>query len=254
MDIRKWTQSMRASEVSVEAFMAAIESILISVIGRVGLWLTPLPSAFLVSRSASRVFDLTGAWPVIMAAIVELVGLACSHLWLTAREWNANKNKTDPEANERLAFGLMLAYFIVTGCLLLAFELPVVFSTGSVVGLTALLFPALSAVAVVALNERSQQHKRASDKLSVKLSKSQGVKPVSSTTNFDTLQLARQAKRRERLEALADFYDQNPHANVTDAAKAVGVSRQTLYTYRAELEQAGRIDGNGNDLRPANER
>lgn len=162
--MNNFIQLMNDSEASIEALMAALESVLISIAGRVGLWLTPLPSAFLVSRSASRVFDLSGWWPVIMAAIVELVGLACSHLWLTALEWNRNKNKTDPKANERLALALMAAYFVVTGALLLAFELPVVLATGDVTGLTALLFPALSAVAVVALNERAQQHKRVSEK------------------------------------------------------------------------------------------
>src|SRR3990172_1002255 len=171
MKLDNGTDAIRDSETAIESLMAALEAVLISVVGRVGLWLTPLPSAFLVSRSASRVFDLVGVWPVIMAAIVELVGLACSHLWLTAMEWNRNKNKTDPQANERLAFGLMLAYFVVTGSLLLAFELPVVFQTGVITGLTALLFPCLSAVAVVALNERAQQHRRLADKQEFKVLK-----------------------------------------------------------------------------------
>jgi hypothetical protein len=252
MNLHKWTEAMRMAETGIEALMAALEAVLISVVGRVGLWLTPLPSAFLVSRSASRVFELAGAWPVIMAAIVELVGLACSHLWLTAKEWNARKTQRDPAANERLAFMLMLAYFVVTGALLLAFELPVVLTTGNVTGLTALLFPVLSAVAVVALNERAMQHKRVSDKVSSKLSRNmnsldalalQG--PSSNVSNIEKMNVKRAEKRQARLDALATFYHANPDAGATEAARAVGVSRQTVYEYRAELEAAGRLNGNG---------
>jgi hypothetical protein len=257
--MNNWIQSLRSGEAGIEAFMAALESVLISIVGRVGLWLTPLPSAFLVSRSASRVFDLTGAWPIIMAAIVELVGLACSHLWLTAREWNTNKNKTDPEANERLAFTLMLAYFGVTGSLLLAFELPVVIATGNVTGLTALLFPVLSAVAVVALNERAMQHKRLSDKRQAKLSRKRkdgrkadagepSSKPSNNANSNAKLNASRQEKRKERLNALALFYADNPNAGPTEAGRQIGVSRQTVYAYLDELEAAGVIHRNGSGI------
>jgi hypothetical protein len=253
--MNKWIESLRNGEAGIEAFMAALESVLISIVGRVGLWLTPLPSAFLVSRSASRVFSLTGAWPVIMAAIVELVGLACSHLWLTAREWNANKNKSDPEANERLAFILMLAYFGVTGSLLLAFEIPVVIATGTVTGLTALLFPVLSAVAVVALNERAMQHKRLSDKRQAKLSSRRkaglgkpSIEPSNNANSNAKLNASRQAKRRARLDALVTFYADNPDAGPTDAGRAVGVTRQTVYGYLDELEATGRISRNGDGV------
>jgi hypothetical protein len=101
-----------------------------------------------------------------MAGVIELIGLVTSNLWLTAKEWNRNKNKTDPKANEALAFGLMLSYFITTGLLLLAFEIPHVIETHTIVGLTALLFPVLSAVGIISLNERILQNRRQSEKLS----------------------------------------------------------------------------------------
>ncbi len=154
MNMHKWTQTMSGGETAVESFMAALEAIFVSIVGRVAVWFTPLPSAVLVARSATRVFELGGFWPWIMAGVIELVGLVTSNLWLTAKEWNRRKNKSDPKANEALAFGLMLSYFITTGLLLLAFEIPRVFETGNVVGLTALLFPVLSAVGIISLNER----------------------------------------------------------------------------------------------------
>jgi hypothetical protein len=244
VNLHKWTQTMAGSETAVEAFMAACEAILVSLIGRVAVWLTPLPSAVLVSRSAVRVFELGGLWPWVMAGVIELIGLVTSNLWLTAKEWNRGKNKTDPQANEFLAFGLMLSYFVTTGLLLLAFEIPRVIETGNIVGLTALLFPILSAVGIISLNERILQHRR----LSEKVSKRQRVKvssKLSNNVNLDTLARARRAKKAARLNALVEFYHTNSNAGATEAAQALGVSRQTVYTYLAELEEVGRIERNG---------
>ena len=47
------------------------------------------------------------------------------------------------------------------------------------------------------------------------------------------------------------FYESNPDAGPTEAGRAVGVSRQTVYTYLAELQATGRIsrtDGKGIDV------
>jgi DeoR/GlpR family transcriptional regulator of sugar metabolism len=44
------------------------------------------------------------------------------------------------------------------------------------------------------------------------------------------------------MDALLTFYTENPSAGVVDAGRAIGVSRQTVYNYLAELEGAGRID------------
>ena len=75
MNMHKWTQTMLGGETAVEAFMAALEAIFVSIVGRVAVWFTPLPSAVLVARSATRVFELDGIWPWIMAGVIELVGL-----------------------------------------------------------------------------------------------------------------------------------------------------------------------------------
>lgn len=161
--VEEYTQVLRDSEQATESFMAALEAIMVSVIGRVGIWLTPLPSAILVSRAADRIFNLGGAsW--LMAGIIELVGLVTANLWLNAQEWNRTKTQKDPEANEGLAFGLLVTYFIATGAMLLAFEIPIIAQTGNLTGLAALLFPCLSAVGIFALNERMLQHRRGSAK------------------------------------------------------------------------------------------
>jgi len=238
---------MSGGETVVETFMAACEAMLVSVIGRLAVWLTPLPSAILVSRSAVRVFELDGLWPWVMAGVIELIGLVTSNLWLTAKEWNRNRNKTDPEANELLAFGLMLSYFVTTGLLLLAFEIPRVLEIGKIVGLTALLFPVLSAVGIISLNERILQHRRASEKM-LKRKRVRVSSKVSNKTIFDTLQTARQAKKEARLDSLVEFFSAQPEGTPTQAAQVLGVSRQTIYNYISELEAAERISRNGDGV------
>ena len=68
------------------------------------------------------------------------------------------------------------------------------------------------------------------------------------TTSLDAARQTRKARRDTRLDALLTFYASNPYAGPTEAGRAIGVSRQTVYTYLAELEAAGRIarnDGRG---------
>jgi hypothetical protein len=247
MNMQRWTQAMSGGETAVESFMAALEAIFVSIIGRIAVWFTPLPSAVLVARSATRVFELAGLWPWVMAGVIELVGLVTSNLWLTAKEWNRNKNKSDPKANEALAFGLMLSYFITTGLLLLAFEIPHVIQTGSIVGLTALLFPVLSAVGIISLNERILHNRRQAEKMSKKRVNVMLGNTKSNTTP-NTLHSARKAKRDERLNNLVRFYSENPNATMIDAGEAVGVARQTVSIYLSELEQAGRVSRNGDGV------
>jgi hypothetical protein len=143
----------------------------------------------------------------------------------------------------------MLSYFITTGLLLLAFEIPRVLETGNIVGLTALLFPVLSAVGIISLNERILQNRR----LAAKMSKKRGnvmlgnTKPNTNMTS-NTLHQARRAKREERLNNLVGFYSENPNATMIEAGAAVGVARQTVSGYLTELEQAGRISRNGDGV------
>ena len=162
--LAKWTLLMRSLADGIEAFMASLESVLVSIIGRVACWLTPIPSAILLSRAADAVFNLGPSWSWVMAAIVEMLGLVTGNLYLTAREWDATKNQKDPLANERLAFWLLVAYFAVAEALLVAFQVVAIAQTGNLTGLVSLLFPGLSAVGQLALNERITHNRRVANK------------------------------------------------------------------------------------------
>jgi len=144
----------------VENSMGTVEAILVAVVGRVACWLAPLPSAVLVANAASGLFELAGLWAAVIAGVLELVGLVTSNLWLNALEWNRTKRANDPPANETLARSLMAAYFITTFLLLLAVEVPRMIAEQDIGGLTALLFPVISIVGILALNERMLQWHR----------------------------------------------------------------------------------------------
>ena len=62
--------------------------------------------------------------------------------------------------------------------------------------------------------------------------------------SLDTARQTRKARRDTRLDALLTFYASNPDAGPTEAGRAIGVSRQTVYTYLTELESAGRVSRN----------
>jgi hypothetical protein len=271
MKLEQWTDTLKNGATVTEDFMGAAEAVLISIVGRVACWLTPLPSAVLVSRAAGRVFNLDGWWSIVIAVVLEMVGLVTSNLWLTAKEWNETKRKSDPEANERLALWLMVSYFVTAFLLLLAVELPAVISMGDLTGLTALLFPGLSAVGVIALNERVTHYRRVEaieavkrehkahrahkrtpqgvhtgDAQDARSGNGRSAQKDAQIAVLDTVNRTRQDRKQQVMSALLEAYKGNPELGASEAARLVGVHRNTVYNYNAELEKAGRLRANGN--------
>ncbi len=65
---------------------------------------------------------------------------------------------------------------------------------------------------------------------------------------IDKLQAGRAAKKTSIIDAMLNVYRDNPHVGDTELGGMVGVTRQTIYNYRTELEAAGRIHKNGNGV------
>ena len=226
-----WIQSsLSALDAATEAIMATLESILVAVGGRVATWAAPLPSAIMVRQAAVSTFGLDAWLGWCVAIAVEAVGIAASHRWIEARDWNARAKKDKrPKEDERNPQRVMISYFVITEIILCAFEFRTFCLTGEPWGFTALLFPPLSFVAVVTMNERIAHYH-----LRQEWSESgEGVKV---------------SKKRERLDTLLTLYRDNPLLSPTDAAKALGVSRQTIYTHLAALETDGVIRRNGHGV------
>lgn len=62
---------------------------------------------------------------------------------------------------------------------------------------------------------------------------------------FDIVNLSREEQKQRHFDTLIDIYLDSPKAGVSQVAKHLGVSRQTVYNYLEELEQAGKIHQNG---------
>jgi flagellar biosynthesis GTPase FlhF len=152
--MEKTIDKLRALSRTSESTMATLETVLVSIVGRLACWLAPIPSALLVSRASKEIFSLSLVEGLIIAVVIEMVGLVTSNLWLTFKEWNTTKLKSEAGANENLALGLMMGYFVISFLLLLGMELPTVINEGKVQNLIALSFPGLSAIGVISLNQR----------------------------------------------------------------------------------------------------
>jgi hypothetical protein len=114
------------------------------------------------------------------------------------------------------------------------------------------IFPALAVVGALNLALISRQEQREASVVAEKAERRaerqarrqaerQASNDRKSDTNIDALLAGRREKRKARMNALVSFYCDNPDAGPTDAGAAIGVSRQTVYTYLSELECDGRI-------------
>jgi hypothetical protein len=121
------------------------------------------------------------------------------------------------------------------------------------------IFPALAVVGALNLAMISRQEQREAAVEAEKAErraarraqhvKSQKSNDTGFDTRLDTLRAARMAKRDARITALMTFYTDNPKAGVIEAGRAIGVSRQTVYNYLAQLEENGRVSRNNGTVK-----
>jgi hypothetical protein len=236
--------------------MNTIEKNLVKRVAKLAPWLAPFPSAYFVARSGMAHLALPLPVAIVVAAIIETLGLSAVHSALWLADWNATRRKTDPQAPILVAVGLGAVYLVATLGLVVFLEV-----WPSLATYAPALFPALAVVGGVNLALISQQERREAavqvEKAERKAARQtarpkddarpsrQMPKPASKTwvldAQLDALQRGRKAKRDARLDALLTFYFDNPDVGPTEASQAIGVSRQTVYNYLEELEAAGRI-------------
>jgi hypothetical protein len=239
--------------------MNAVERNLVKLVAKLAPWLAPFPSAYFVARSGMAHLALPLPVAIVVAAIIETLGLSAVHSALWLADWNATKRKADPTAPVVVTIALGAVYLLATLGLVVFLEVWPGLATYAPA-----LFPALAVVGGVNLALISQQERR---EAAVKVEKAerkaarQSVRPkddarpsrqvpkLASKTGIldaqmDALQRGRKSKRDARLDALLTFYFDNPDAGPTEASAAIGVSRQTVYNYLEELEAAGRVARN----------
>jgi len=248
----------------IDGLLAAAEENATAVAARGAPWLAPLPTAYAVGRS---VYHNLG-WPVwvavVAAAALELLALAALNTALSLRAYNARRRASDPTAPAAAAFGIVAGYLAVA--LLLTVVLDVF---PSLARLAPAVFPGLSlaGVAVLALRhdhrarldsvqaERAErqaqrQAQRQAERQAPRQTERRALtETVSKNGAFDTqsdrLQAGKKAAVDNRLDALLDILGDNPTVSVAAAARQMGISRQTVYTYIGQLESAGRLRRNG---------
>ncbi|MFM8321277.1 MAG: winged helix-turn-helix transcriptional regulator [Chloroflexota bacterium] len=237
-----------------------IESALTDLAAGLVPWLAPIPSAYLVGRASIEYL----AWPVpvaiVAAVIVEGLGLSSVATALELREYNATRRKTDPAAPFWLAAALAGAYLLTAITLVVLLDL-----VPSLAHVAPAIWPVLSLVGAVTLAVRADHRRRlaslateAAERKAERKANRQGERQAAppadrqipsnnpiTDTSLDKLQAGKKAAQAARLDTLLDLYLDNPDLTPSEAARRLGVSRQTIYTYLGELETAGRIHRNG---------
>jgi hypothetical protein len=232
-----------------------LEKSAVKLVAKLAPWLAPFPSAYFVARSAMEHLELPLAVAVVVAAIIETLGLSTVHTALWAADWNASKRKTDPAAPVLVAVVLGAVYLVATLGLVVFLEV----WPGLAVYAPA-LFPALAVVGAVNLALISQQERReaatAAEKADAR-ARRQGKRSQPDRSNLtgqgarsrDRSSLSGQSGRKEQaLTDLVTFWQANPGASYSTAAGAVGRSKSWVVGAVGELEAAGRVKRNGNGV------
>lgn len=135
--------------------MNGLEKNAVRLVAKLAPWLAPVPSAFFVARSGMKHLDLPLTVAVIVAAIIETLGLATVHTALWAHDWNLNKRKIDPGAPVGLSIALGGVYILATWSLVVLLEVWPWLATYAPA-----VFPVLAVVGAVNLAMISRQERR----------------------------------------------------------------------------------------------
>ena len=241
-----------------------IENGLVDGISAIGPWITPLPSAVLVANAVVKDLHWIPVLGWVTATIIESLGLTTVSTSLLLWDYNAAKRKTDPGAPFLLAASLVGVYLIST------IGLTIFLDIFPELGRYApALFPMLALVGAVNLALRSGHRRRlsgiAQDRAERKAERQYFRQPLEQSSNqmmsnltssivktdtfLDKAQAARKANLTTRMDSLLTLYLDNPLMGATEAARALNISRQTVYTYLDQLEASGKIHRNGKGIK-----
>jgi len=239
----------------------------IDLVAKIAPWCAPVPTAYLVGRATVNHLE----WPVpigfLAAAVIESLGLVTCATALDLYQFNQNRRKNDPPAPFLLAVFLIVIYFLVAVLLTVVLDTQ---PSWSVIAPAIFPFLSLAGVTVIALRKDYQKRIQqiANEKAERKAERqiAHGFQrqdlsglfesPMSSEMsnngqidmNLNRLQAGRKAKLDNRLTRLLDAFRVNPSLGISDAARALDVSRQTIYSYMDQLEHSGKIRRNGHGV------
>lgn len=251
-----------------------LETGAVDTIAKIGPWLSPAPVAFLTARACA----LRLGWPLVVAIIgglvIEVLGLSAIATALTLRSYNAERGDKDPAAPVGLALGLVGLYFLAANALTVLADvvpgtvryLPALFPTLSIAGMGVLGLRSdhrrrtaantKRQEAEEAEKERKRQERRDARQVhkmdaqhsaqGVAADGRAGAQGIAQIGAFDAINRTRAAQRAAHFDALLSAYQADPDLGATEAARLLGVHRNTVYNYTEELQAAGRLKRNGN--------
>ncbi|MBN2003096.1 MAG: hypothetical protein JXA21_07035 [Anaerolineae bacterium] len=264
--LRTITDNITHSVAIVDDLTGGLEALALAITTRAASWVATVPTVALAARTIETVFVLPPTTAIASSIALELVGQSVVNGWLRAKEWNANKRKTDPAANERLLLGFSGIYFAADFLLVGALEVPLAIA-GEWVHLTSLLFPLMQIVSTIVTAERAAQFRREAvigaekaertGKRSANRAENQaerlGKEPdnrseTDTLANLNAANRSRQHAKQATLNALLNVYQNEPHLSYAEAGRKVGRSKSWVAGALAELEAQGAIKRNGNGV------
>jgi len=209
-------------------------------VAKLSPWLAPIPSAFFVGRSSMVHLGLP--WPValVVAIVIEALGLTCAFMASWFADWNHAKRKTDPTAPVVIALVLGAMYLLTTLGLLAGLEawpdlaryMPVVFPFLALVGTLALALIAQQEQreALVIADKAEARQARQTAKLA-KSGNAKGTPTIAGVTPT--------AKRGDYLAYVALQTARNGDGPLPakEAAAKLGVPLRTVYNWQARMAQ-----------------
>lgn len=256
--------------------MQNFEQNAVAMVARVAPWLAPLPNAYFVARSGMVHLALPLPMALVAGLVLELLGIATVHTALELYRWNLQPSVQREKGGwERAPLALAMVtcgvYFAAVVFLAVVLEsvpelaqwapalFPLVALTGALT--LAIVYQHRARVARYVKPKTERQNRRKSGRQNRRqrgvsmdvhrvdggVSKEAPNFPILDT-NLTILNDARLANRKARMDALLAVYLDNPDTGPTEAGRAIGVSRQTVYNYLEALESAGRVRRNGDGV------
>ena len=229
-----------------------IESLATDALAALGPWLAPIPSAALVAKASVEHLHWSDGLGLVAGAIIEVLGLTATSTALALWDYNEGKRKSDQAAPFKLAVVLVGFYYVSTIGLTVLLDIaphlarfaPVIFPTLALVGTVNLALRAQHKRRVGAIaQEKAERVRRRAQRVPSDNGKS--AQAGAQNTALDGVNRTRQERKETLLCALLEAYKGNPELGASEAARLIGVHRNTVYNYTSELEKAGRLRANG---------
>lgn len=195
-------------------------------VAKVSPWLAPLPAAYFVARSAMHHFAAPLSVAVVIAAVLETLGLVSAYNAQWAAEWNNRRNKNeDGKAPLWLPVVMIAAYIILTTALIVVLEVAPWLAVYALA-----LFPFLSLIGAVNLTFIARQEKREGEReerLAERRAERKAQKAERKSAEVDDAQV-QETQFTTKSEHVIWLHERKPELTKTQLAQVVGCSPSTV--------------------------